>query len=145
MTTHFSGPVASKNGFQGYTIGRLDKSKSTVSAVAGASNTSTITIQLKDGAGTNLTKAVPFEVYSSSTADGLTLATAASTGYSVASGGMKRANGNSAVTQGITLMSSATGGCVLSLLDTGKQTSYIAVCLPDGLVISTQLTTGSYG
>lgn len=122
----------------------VDPGSCTITAAAGATNTATVTIQLKDGAGTNIARSVAFKVYSSSAADGLTLQSAASTGYSVASGGLSLANG-SAVTTQISAMSSATGGCVLSLLDTGKQTSYLVLVLPSGNKISAQLSAGSYG
>lgn len=122
----------------------VDPGSCTITAVAGAANTSTITVQLKDGAGSNIARSIQFEVYSSSAADGLTLQSAASTGYSVASGGLSLANGTAVTTQ-ITAMSSATGGCVLSLLDTAKLTSYLVLVLPNGNKISAQLTAGSYG
>lgn len=122
----------------------VDPGSCTITAVAGAANTSTITIQLKDGSGTNIAQSIYFRVYSSSASNGLTLQSAASTGYSVASGGLSLANGNAVTTQ-ISAMSSATGGCVLSLLDTGKQTSYLVLVLPNGNKISAQLSAGSYG
>lgn len=171
-TTHFSGPVDSAAGFKingtdvatSQTIATLtsttanitnlkfgatptaqvDPASCTITAVAGAANTSTITVTLKDGSGATIARVVPFEVYSSSAADGLTLAAAASTGYSVASGGLSRANG-SAVTTSIRAVSSAAGACVLSLLDTAKTTSYLVLVLNNGIKISTQLSAGSYG
>lgn len=117
---------------------------STITAAAGATNTATVTIQLKDSSGNNLAAIIPFEVYASSAANGLTLASAASTGFSVASGGLSRANGT-AVTTSIRAVTSATGGCVLSLLDTAKQTSYLVLVLANGVKISAQLSAGSYG
>lgn len=125
-------------------VASVDPASSTITAAAGTTNTSTITIQLKDASGNNIARSVPFEVYASSASTGLTLASAASTGFSVASGGLSRANG-AAVTTSIKALSSATGGCVLSLLDTGKQTSYLVLVLSSGVKISAQLTTGSYG
>lgn len=125
-------------------VAQADPASCTITAAAGAVNTSTITIQLKDGSGTNLARSMFFRVYASSAADGLTLASAASTGFSVASGGLSLANGTAVTTQ-ISAMSSATGGCVLSLLDTAKQTSYLVLVLPNGNKISAQLTAGSYG
>ena len=125
-------------------VAQVDPASCTITAAAGASNTATVTIQLKDGSGTNLARSVGFKVYASSASDGLTLASAASTGFSVASGGLSLANG-SAVTTQISAMSSATGGCVLSLLDTAKQTSYLVLVLPNGNKISAQLSSGSYG
>lgn len=122
----------------------VDPGSCTITAAAGAANTSTVTVQLKDGAGTNIARSVAFRVYASSAADGLTLASAASTGFSVASGGLALNNGTVVTTQ-ISAMSSATGGCVLSLLDTGKQTSYLVLVLPSGNKISAQLSAGSYG
>lgn len=125
-------------------VAQVDPASCTISAAAGAANTSTITIQLKDGSGTNMARSIAFRVYSSSAADGLTLQSAASTGYSVASGGLSLANGTAVTTQ-ISAMSSATGGCVLSLLDTAKLTSYLVLVLPNGNKISAQLSAGSYG
>lgn len=125
-------------------VAQVDPASCTIVAAAGASNTSTVTVQLKDGAGTNMARILPFEVYKSSAADGLTLGAAASTGFSVASGGLSRANGT-AVTTSIRAMSSATGGCVLSLLDTNKATDYLVLVLANGAKISAQLSAGSYG
>lgn len=128
----------------GYRVGAVSATQSTITAAAGASNVSTVTIQLKDGAGTNLAKITPFTVYASSASNGLTLASAASTGFSVDSGGLSLANGT-AVTTSINAVTSATGGCVLSLTDTGKQTSYLVLVTSDGVKISAQLSAGSYG
>jgi len=125
-------------------VAQVDPASCTISGAAGAANTCTVTIQLKDGSGTNLTYSMPFKVYSSSASNGLTLQSAASTGYSVASGGLSLANGTAVTTQ-ISCMSSATGGCVLSLLDTGKQASYLVLVLHNGIKISAQLSSGSYG
>lgn len=122
----------------------VDPGSCTITAAAGAANTATVTVQLKDGAGTNIGRIIPFKVYSSSASTGLTLASAASTGYSVASGGLSLANGTAVTTQ-INCVSSATGGCVLSLLDTGKQTSYLVLVVEGGVKISAQLSAGSYG
>lgn len=125
-------------------VAQVDPASCTITAAAGAANTATVTIQLKDGSGTNMARSIRFKVYSSSAADGLTLQSAATTGYSVASGGLSLANGTAVTTQ-IEAMSSVTGGCVLSLLDTGKLTSYLVLSLPSGNKISAQLSTGSYG
>lgn len=125
-------------------VAQVDPASCTITAVAGAANTSTITVQLKDGSGTNMARIIPFKVYSSSAADGLTLQSAASTGYSVASGGLSLNNG-AAITTQISCISSATGGCVLSLLDTAKLTSYLVLVLANGTKISAQLSAGSYG
>lgn len=125
-------------------VAQVDPASCTITAAAGAANVSTVTIQLKDGSGTNMARIIPFRVYSSSAADGLTLQSAASTGYSVASGGLSLNNG-AAITTQISAISSATGGCVLSLTDTGKQTSYLVLVLANGTKISAQLSAGSYG
>jgi len=125
-------------------VAQVDPASCTISGAAGAANVCTVTIQLKDGSGTNMARVIPFTVYASSASDGLTLASAASTGFSVASGGMSLNNGE-AITTSIRCMSSATGGCVLSLTDTGKQTSYLVLVLNNGVKISAQLSAGSYG
>lgn len=125
-------------------VAQVDPASCTITAAAGASNVCTLTIQLKDGSGTNMGRIIPFKVYASSASNGLTLASAASTGFSVASGGLSLNNG-AAITTQISCMSSATGGCVLSLTDTGKQTSYIVLVLANGCKISAQLSSGDYG
>jgi hypothetical protein len=125
-------------------VAQVDPASCTITAAAGAANVATVTIQLKDGSGTNMARIIPFKVYASSAADGLTLASAASTGFSVASGGLSLNNG-AAITTQISCMSSATGGCVLSLTDTAKQTSYLVLVLANGCKISAQLSAGSYG
>ncbi len=146
-----TGAVTSSSTLQGVNlkygatpVAQVDPASCTISAAAGAANTATVTVQLKDGSGTNMARIIPFSVYASSAADGLTLASAASTGFSVASGGLSLNNG-AAITTQISCMSSATGGCVLSLLDTGKQTSYLVLVLANGCKISAQLSAGSYG
>lgn len=123
---------------------QVDPASCTITAVAGAANVSTVTIQLKDGSGTNIARIHPFTVYKSSAADGLTLGAAASTGWSVASGGLSLNNG-AAITTSLRAMSSATGGCVLSLTDTNKATDYLVLVLGNGVKISAQLSAGSYG
>lgn len=125
-------------------VHQVDPASCTISAAAGASNVATITIQLKDGAGNNLSRSIPFEVYAATDSTGLTKASAASTGFSVASGGASLNNG-AAITTQIRCMSSATGGCVLSLTDTGKATSTLILVLPGGIKASAALTSGSYG
>lgn len=125
-------------------VAQVDPASCTITAAAGASNVSTVTVQLKDGSGTNMARCVGFRVYKSSAADGLTLGAAASTGFSVASGGLSLANATAVTTQ-ITAMSSATGGCVLSLTDTNKAAEYLVLSLPSGNKISAVLTSGSYG
>jgi hypothetical protein len=171
-TTHFSGAVDSVGGFsvngtaittsQSITTAtittanitnlkygatptaQVDPASCTITAVAGAANTATVTVTLKDGSGATIARVVPFEVYKSSAADGLTLGAAASTGFSVASGGLSRANGT-AVTTSIRAVTSAAGACVLSLLDTNKATDYLVLVLNNGIKISAQLSAGSYG
>lgn len=122
----------------------VDPGSCTITPAAGSANVCNLTIQLKDGSGTNIARSVRFKLYASSAADGLTLASAASTGFAVASGGLSLANGTAVTTQ-IEVMSSATGGAVVSLTDTGKATSYIVLALPTGNKISAQLTSGNYG
>lgn len=126
-------------------VPQVDPGSCTISAVAGASNTSTITVQLKDGSGTNMTRVLPFKVYLATDNTGLTLQSAASTGYSVTSGGVTDPTGSTTITQGLAAFSSATGGCVLSLLDTGKGTGNLILMLPNGFKASAAITSGSYG
>src|SRR5690348_7582801 len=50
-------------------VAQVDPASCTITAAAGASNTATVTIQLKDGSGTNMARIIPFRVYASSAAD----------------------------------------------------------------------------
>jgi hypothetical protein len=128
----------------GYRVGAPNASASTIQVAAGAANVCTITIQINDGAGSAVSNITPFTLYASSASNGLTLASAASTGFDVSSGGLSINNG-AAITTSIRAVSSATGGCVISLTDTGKQTSYLVLVLADGVKISAQLSAGNYG
>lgn len=137
--------LAGVNSTVAVTTNSPSASTSTITAAAGASNVSNVTITLKDAAGNALTGIRKFKVYASSASNGLTLASAASTGFAVSAGGLSLANGTAVTTQ-IEAMSSATGTCTLTLTDTAKQTSYLVLVLPDGkAVISAQLSSGSYG
>lgn len=126
-------------------VAQVDPASCTITAVAGAANHCTITVQLKDGSGTNMSRVTPFKVYLATTSSGLVLQSAASTGYSVVSGGVVDPTGSTTITQGLAAFSSATGGCVLDLLDTGKGTGNLILMLPSGLKASAAITAGSYG
>ena len=142
--SNVSGPINSEAGFQVNGVAQPVAANSTVSAAAGAANTATITIQLKDGEGNNVVGVKPVDVYLSDASTGIGITgTAASTGLSVASGGGVRLV--TAITKSIACVTSATGGLVLSLLDTGKTTYYVVIVVDNGVKVSDQLTTGSYG
>lgn len=126
-------------------VHQVDPASCTITASPGAANHCTIAIQLKDGAGNNLTRVHPFKVYLATDNTGLTLQTAASTGYSVTSGGVKDPTGSTTITQGLAAFSSATGGCVVDLLDTGKGTGNLILMLYNGFKASAAITAGSYG
>lgn len=126
-------------------VHQVDPASCTITAAAGAANHCTITVTLKDGAGNALTRVHPFKVYLATDSTGLTLQSAASTGYSVSSGGVKDPTGSTTITQGIAALSSATGGCVLDLLDTGKGTGNLILVLYNGIKASAAITSGSYG
>ena len=125
-------------------VPQVDPASCTIVGAAGASNVCNVTIQLKDGSGTNMARIIPFKVYASSAADGLTLASAASTGFAVSAGGLSLNNG-AAITTQISAISSAAGACTLTLTDSAKQTSYLVLVLANGCKISAQLSSGSYG
>lgn len=126
-------------------VAQVDPGSCTITAAAGAANHCTITIQVKDGSGTNMTRVVPFKVYLATDATGLTLQSAASTGYSVTSGGVKDPTGSTTITQGLAAFTSATGGCVVDLLDTGKGTGNLILMFANGFKASAAITAGSYG
>ncbi len=126
-------------------VAQVDPASCTIVAAAGASNHCTITVQLKDGSGTNMARVIPFKVYLATSNTGLVLQSAASTGYSVTSGGVVDPTGSTTITQGIAAFSSASGGCVIDLLDTGKGTGNLILMLPNGFKASAAITSGSYG
>ncbi len=126
-------------------VAQIDPASCTITAAAGAANHCTITVQIKDGSGTNLARVVPFKVYLATDNTGLTLQSAASTGYSVTSGGVKDPTGSTTITQGLAAFSSATGGCVVDLLDTGKGTGNLILMFANGFKASAAVTAGSYG
>ncbi len=126
-------------------VAQVDPASCTITAAPGAANHCTITIQLKDGSGTNMARVIPFKVYLATTNSGLVLQSAASTGYSVTSGGVVDPTGSTTVTQGLAAFSSASGGCVVDLLDTGKGTGNLILMLPNGFKASGAITSGSYG
>ena len=126
-------------------VSQVDPASCTIVAAAGASNHCTITVQLKDGAGSNMGRVIPFKVYLATSNTGLVLQSAASTGYSVTSGGVVDPTGSTTITQGIAAFSSASGGCVIDLLDTGKGTGNLILMLPNGFKASAAITSGSYG
>lgn len=126
-------------------VHQVDPASCTITAVAGAANHSTITVTLKDGAGVTLTRVHPFKVYLATDNTGLTLQSAASTGYSVSSGGVKDPTGSATITQGLAALSSASGACVIDLLDTGKGTGNLILVLHNGIKASAAITSGSYG
>jgi hypothetical protein len=92
-----------------------------------------------------MTRVTPFKVYLATDNTGLVLQSAASTGYSVTSGGVVDPTGSTTITQGLSAFSSATGGCVIDLLDTGKGTGNLILMLPSGFKASAAITSGSYG
>ncbi len=126
-------------------VAQVDPASCTITAAAGASNHCTITVQLKDGSGTNMARVIPFKVYLATSNTGLTLQSAASTGYSVTSGGVVDPTGSTTITQGLAAFSSASGGCVIDLLDTAKGTGNLILMLPNGFKASAAITSGSYG
>ncbi len=126
-------------------VAQVDPASCTITAVAGAANHCTITIQLKDGSGTNMARVIPFKVYLATNNTGLVLQSAASTGYSVTSGGVVDPTGSTTITQGLAAFSSATGGCVVDLLDTAKGTGNLILMLANGFKASAAITAGSYG
>jgi hypothetical protein len=122
----------------------IDPAQTEIQIVAGGINSALIFIQVKDGAGNNATQNIPFTCYASQLANGMLVAAAASTGFSLSGSGVVLING-AAVTTQISGVTDENGQCVLNLLDTAKQTSWIVVAMGNGIKISAQMTAGSYG
>lgn len=115
----------------------------TFSIAAGAANVTAVTITLKTAQGTAINNVFPFEVWLSDAATG-----AGETGTS--------ASGTPALTTGtqyriLTAKKAWLGACnssgvaVLTITDTAKTTFYVAVRLPNSVVVSRILATGDYG
>lgn len=122
----------------------VDPASCTISGAAGASNVCTVSIQLKDGAGTNIARVVPFDVYVSDASTGIGIsATAASTGFAVTAGG-QRLLGVTA-TKSFSGVTTAAGAATLTLTDTAKTGYYLVLSVGQGIKVSAQLTAGSYG
>ncbi len=116
----------------------------TVALAAGASNTMTITITLKDGFGTAFGQRHRVEVYmsGSSTGAGLT-----SSSYS---GALTATTGDilTALTakKHVIANTNTSGVLVLSLVDSGKPaTEYVCVVLPNGRLIVSAASGTSWG
>lgn len=124
--------------------GQSVPTSATFTIAAGAANVAGITIQLKDSYGSNLDSAVMVNVWVSGAATGLSLGTAPSTGFAATTGVVLHP---ASTKQAIQALTDATGKLVLTLTDTSKTTSYIAVgSMLGGIIgVSSQLATGSYG
>lgn len=119
----------------------------TFTPAAGGANVSEVTIQLKDGDGTNIATARNLEIWLSDAATGLGITGTTASGTVQA----KAASGTvlTAVTakKHILAQTLANGSFVLEITDTAKTGFYVAVRNPTtgGIHVSAQLVTGNYG
>lgn len=113
---------------------------------AGASNIALIEVQLNDGAGTDMTEVLNFDVWLSDAATGAGLtATTASGAVTVGTPGA--VVGTYEAKKALRVQSDATGTFQLSITDTAKTGFYVCVQNPfTGMTeVSTQLQTADYG
>ena len=118
----------------------------TVAGVAGATNVCTVTVQLKDGGGTNLTYPAAVDIYLSDAAAGGALSSSApSTGFGSPSAGGIISN-LATSKMAIRCLTDATGKVIIPLTDTGATHYYVCAVTPVGItLVSVQLGSGSYG
>lgn len=118
--------------------------KPTITPAAGAANVCNVSIQFKDGAGTNIARQIPYTFYlsDSSTGAGVTATSASgtvthTTGVDIAVLTAKK------VIYGIT---NSSGLAVVAITDTVKTGFYCVASQPDDqITVSAQLVTGNYG
>lgn len=146
MMTEGTAPKASVNRILlgASPVAMVDPGSCSVGIVAGATNAAIVTIQLRDGGGNSIIQNIPFTIYASQLANGQLVAAAASTGWSLLGSGVVLING-AAVTTQISGVTSESGQCILQLLDTAKQASWLVLVLATGVKISAQMSAGSYG
>ena len=123
----------------------LDIAGTTLTPAAGAANVCNVTIQLKDGAGTNMARIIPLIVYlsDSSTGAGVTATTASGTVVAGATGTDIVDLTSKKVKQ---VLTNASGSYTLAITDTSKTGFYVcASTLGQGVKVSAQLITGNYG
>lgn len=124
--------------------GRQEALQATISAAAGTTNQTLVTIQFKDGSGTNLARPINFDwvLSDAATGAGLTATTASGTVAAGASGtdllSMVSKKAGRAQTD-------ATGKYILAITDTGKTQFYVVVDRPKVYTTVTQILTANYG
>jgi hypothetical protein len=111
---------------------------------AGASNITNVTIQLKNGSGTNLANAAIVDLWLSDAATGLGITGTAASGTPAPTTGTIL--GIATAKKAWRVVSDAAGKIVLEITDTGKTGFYVAVGANDTIIgISAQLVTANYG
>lgn len=114
----------------------------TVTAVAGASNASTVTVTAKDASGATVTGVRYFDLYTTSDAAGTTVSSTSYSGTLVASTGTIMAT--ITAKHVFRCATDATGVFVGTLTDTAKTADFIAVPNPltNGAVVSSAIAYG---
>lgn len=115
-----------------------------LSIAAGSTNVALVSIQLKDGNGTNLTHTAMIDVWLSDASTGIGL-TASTASGAVTAGASGTDLGNITSKKSLRMMTDATGLAILSITDSGKHHFYVATALPTGVFVSSQLADASYG
>lgn len=124
--------------------GRQESLQASITAAAGTTNQTLVTIQFKDGAGTNMTRPLNFDwvLSDASSGAGLTATTASGTVGAGSSGtdllSMVSKKAGRAQTD-------ATGKYILAITDTGKTQFYVVVDRPKVKAPVTQILTANYG
>lgn len=141
--THFTGPVSSTAGF--ISAGVTVPTTVTITPAAGTTNVSLVTIQVKDGTGTNLARVTPLTVYLSDAATGIGL-TATTASGAVAAGASGTDLGTLTTKKALSVVTDAAGTYILSITDTAKTQFYVTVVLPTlGSITVTRVLTANYG
>lgn len=141
--SHLSGPLYVTNGI---VIGtNAAPVAASITPAASTANVSLVTIQVKDGAGNNVARVTPLNIYLSDAATGVGL-TATTASGAVAAGASGTDLGVLTTKKAITSVTDATGKYILSITDTAKTQFYVVVNLPTlGVTTVTQVLTANYG
>jgi hypothetical protein len=117
-----------------------------MAAAPNGANVTNVTIQLKDGAGNNLTVVVPLDVWLSDAATGIGL-TATTASGAVGAGASGTDLGALTAKKALRSLTDATGKYVLSITDVAK-TGFFPCCTIAGtgqIFVGAQLITANYG
>lgn len=149
--SHISGPLSVATGGVTVSSGAVTLGSTilpqtvTITPAVGAANVSLVSIQVKDGAGTNLARVTPIVVHLSDAATGIGLTGTTASG-AVAAGASGTDLGVLTTKKANYSITDAAGLYILSITDTAKTQFYVSVTIPSvGTTTVTRVLTANYG